>query len=93
MPPQDPGPGKTKEDIDPVCEMDPALQIVPEQGGKFEGLDEYVQDQTVNNDVPMWEVLKKYPYIEETGEQFYTDEEAEKEDEEEDMKVYQEKLN
>jgi len=36
----------------------------------------------------MWEVLKKYPYIEETGEQFYTDEEAEKEDEEEDMKVY-----
>ena len=42
----------------------------------------------------MYEILKEYPMIEEeNAEKFFTDEEAEQEDEEEDMKVYQDKLN
>lgn len=60
---------------------------------------DYVQNQIEDNQVPMYKILAEYPMEEEQApkenevEKFHTDEEAEVDDQEEDMKEYQKKLN
>ena len=55
---------------------------------------DFVQDQIEDKQVPMYKILADYPLEDEVElEKFHTDEEAEVNDQEEDMKEYQKKLN
>ena len=64
-----------------------------EQKKQHEALDVHVSE-LIENGTPMYDILKTWPMQDEQdAENFQTDEEPEHEDQEEDMKVYQEKLN